>query len=69
MGKTMFVSASEMAEILEISRAHSYKIIKKLNNELEEKGFMTLTGKVNRKFFEEKFYGLAMPTDNNGMCA
>ncbi len=59
MGKTMFVSASEMAEILGISRAHSYKIIKKLNTELEEKGFMTLTGKVNRKFFEEKFYGIS----------
>ncbi|WP_317855976.1 helix-turn-helix domain-containing protein [Chakrabartyella piscis] len=58
MEKKMFVSASEMAESLEISRAHAYKIIKKLNSELEQKGFMTLTGKVSRIYFEEKFYGI-----------
>ncbi len=68
MQKKMFVSASEMAECLEISRAHAYKIIKKLNIELEEKGFMTLTGKVSRIYFEEKFYGI-VPTENEKVSA
>lgn len=65
----MFVSASEMAEKLEISRAHAYKIIKKLNNELEEKGFMTLTGKVSRIYFEEKFYGVETSKTDEKMCS
>lgn len=59
MENKMFVSASEMAESLGISRAHAYKIIKRLNLELEAKGYMTLTGKVSRIYFEEKFYGIS----------
>ena len=59
MEKTLFISARELAEILEISRAQSYKIIKKLNKQLEIEGFMTLTGKVSRRYFEEKFYGVS----------
>ncbi len=58
MDNTLFVSASEMAEYLEISRAQAYKIIRKLNEQLEKEGYMTLTGKVSRRYFEEKFYGL-----------
>ncbi len=58
MDNTLFVSASEMAEHLEISRAQAYKIIRKLNEQLEKEGYMTLTGKVSRRYFEEKFYGL-----------
>lgn len=59
MNKKMFISAAEMAEYLEISTSHSYKIIQKLNVELEQKGYMTLTGKVSRVYFEEKFYGIS----------
>lgn len=58
MDKTLFITASELAESLDISRAHAYKIIKKLNEQLEKEGYMTLTGKVSRRYFEEKFYGM-----------
>lgn len=57
MREKLFISASELAEMLEISRSHAYKIIKKLNEQLEEKGFMTLNGKVSRKYVQKKFYG------------
>ncbi len=30
-----------------------------LNKELEEKGFITIAGRVSRKYYEEKFYGMA----------
>lgn len=36
----------------------SYKIIKELNEELEKMGYKTLAGRVSRKFFNEKFYGI-----------
>ncbi len=58
MEKKLFISASELATQLEISQAHAYKIIKKMNEQLQAEGYMTLTGKVSRKYFEERFYGV-----------
>lgn len=58
MKNTLFIGATELAEVLEISRAQSYKIIQKLNEQLENEGYMTLTGKVSRVYFLEKFYGV-----------
>lgn len=58
MKNTLFIGAAELAEVLEISRAQSYKIIQKLNEQLENEGYMTLTGKVSRVYFLEKFYGV-----------
>ena len=48
----IFITAAEMAEIL------AYKIIKQLNEELEAKGFITIPGRISKKYFEEKFYGV-----------
>lgn len=59
MKNTLFIGAAELAEILEISRAQSYKIIQKLNEQLEKEGYMTLAGKVSRVYFLEKFYGIS----------
>ena len=37
---------------------HAYKVIHKLNAELRDKGYLTISGRVNRNFFMEKFcYG------------
>ena len=41
-----------------ISKSHAYKVIHKLNAELRDKGYLTISGRVNRNFFMEKFcYG------------
>ena len=47
-----------MAEVLGISKPYAYKIIKQMNEELDAKGFITIHGKVSKKYFEEKFYGI-----------
>ncbi|MDY4414684.1 MAG: LysR family transcriptional regulator [Ruminococcus sp.] len=52
-----FIKADEVAEMLEISKAHAYKIIRHLNGELEEKGFITISGRVSRQYFLERLYG------------
>lgn len=44
-----FIRAEEVAEVMEISVAYAYKIIRKLNQELSDKGFITVTGRVNRE--------------------
>ena len=46
------------AKELGISKSHAYKVIHKLNAELRDKGYLTISGRVNRNFFMEKFcYG------------
>ena len=56
----MYVTADEAAQILGVSRGYAYKIIRGLNNELKEKGYRVISGKVPKKYFEEKFYGMAV---------
>lgn len=58
MEGTIFIIAAEMAEILGISKPYAYKIIKQMNEDLEANGFITISGKVSKKYFEEKFYGV-----------
>ena len=58
MQKQSFMRADEVAQELGISKSHAYKVIHKLNAELREKGYLTISGRVNRNFFMEKFcYG------------
>lgn len=58
MNKNIFITAQELAEMLGISKPYVYKLIKQMNSELRDKGFITISGKVSRRYFEEKFYGM-----------
>lgn len=55
--KKIFITSDELSEILEISKGHSYRIIRQLNKELEGKGFVTIAGKLPRAYFEKRYYG------------
>ena len=58
MEKTLFVTAQDVSEIMGVSLSVAYKLVASLNKELKEKGFYTISGKVNRRYFEEKcLYG------------
>ena len=52
-----FIRVDEVAQELSISKPYAYKLIKKLNDELKEQGFITIAGRVNRQYFQERFYG------------
>lgn len=54
----IYYSASEVAEMLDISKASAYNLIKKLNTELEKAGYIVIQGKISRAYFAEKWYGL-----------
>ena len=56
MQKQSFMRADEVAQELGISKSHAYKVIHRLNEELQEKGYLTISGRVNREFFMEKYY-------------
>lgn len=53
-----FITAKEVAEIMGISTTKAYQIIRQLNTDLEARGYITVSGKVSRAFFEEKCYGV-----------
>ena len=55
--RKMYITAEEAAEILGVSTGYAYKIIRQLNEELKAKGFITIAGRVNRQYFNERLYG------------
>lgn len=45
-----FLSASDVANILDVSRSTAYRIIRRLNRDLEQ------AGKISSKYFHENVY-------------
>ena len=56
MQNQSFMRAGEVAQELGISKSHAYKVIHELIEELQEKGYLTISGRVNREFLREKYY-------------
>ena len=53
-----FIRADDVAQELNVSKPYDYKLIRKLNEELKAKGFITIAGRVNRQYFYERLYGV-----------
>lgn len=51
-----FLTATDVAEILDVSRSTAYRIIKRLNAELNKEGKITVAGKISAKYFYENTY-------------
>lgn len=61
MIKTNYMmTAEEVAGELGISKGHAYKIVRTLNQKLQERGFIVVAGKVPRAFWKTKFYSYAV---------
>jgi Mn-dependent DtxR family transcriptional regulator len=58
MEKKGFLNANDVATIMDISVPMAYKIIRRLNNELIDQGFITIAGRISRAYFESKVYGI-----------
>jgi transposase len=50
------MTVQEVAKELNVSPSYGYKLIRKLNEELEKKGMITIPGRVNRQYFNERLY-------------
>ena len=55
--KNRFICAEEVAQELSVSKPYAYKLTRQLNEELKEKGFIPISGRVNRQYFYERLYG------------
>ena len=61
----MFMNVKEVMEVLEVSESYAYKLMKRLNRELQAMGCQTIAGKVARKYFYEQFYGTRSNDERN----
>ncbi len=61
MENKRFLTAQDVMEMLGVSLSYSYKLIRRLNAELEADGFVTIKGRVTQ-YFMKRIYGLS--TDN-----
>ncbi|MBQ9504644.1 MAG: LysR family transcriptional regulator [Oscillospiraceae bacterium] len=52
-----FMRVEEVAAELGVSVSYAYKVIRRLNDELKEKGFVTIAGRINRQYFNERVFG------------
>ena len=55
MKKKYFYNKDDIMKILEAPEKRAKKIIKELNKELEEKGFLYYDKVVNAKYFNERY--------------
>ena len=65
MKKGIFIHAKEVATELGISEAHAYKLVRGLNSELKRNGFIVISGRVSRAYFNEKVYGCGKGGNKN----
>lgn len=62
MENTKFLRAKDVAEIMEVSTASAYNIIRKLNQQLSDQGYLTVAGRINKSYFLHKLEpGLSGP--------
>ena len=58
MNEHSFMRVDDVARELGASKSYAYKLIQRLNAELREKGYLTISGRVSRRYFTEKLcYG------------
>lgn len=62
MNHNYMMTADDVANELGISKGHAYKMIRQLNEELQNSGFIVISGKIPRAFWEKKFYGYQAAT-------
>ena len=51
MENKRFLIAQDVMEMLGVSLSYSYKLIRRLNAELEGDGFVTIKGRVSTQYF------------------
>lgn len=51
-----YYTVCDIMQILGISRSKAYKLLREWNQELETMGYITISGKISKRFVDEKIY-------------
>ena len=54
----LYLNVHDVMALLDVSQSKAYQIIKELNNEMATKGYLTVNGKVNRRYLMERCYSV-----------
>ena len=54
----IYYTAKDISQMLDVSVSKGYELIKKMNQELEQEGYLVLSGKVPVAYFNQRWYGL-----------
>lgn len=65
-GKGSIIGVEEVCERLKVSRSYAYCVIRRLNNDLKEQGILTIPGKVNSAYLEERYFATETPGAKKG---
>lgn len=61
----MFMRVDEVAEELGVSISYAYRLMRELNAELKKTGCITISGRIDRRFFHERIYGARNETERS----
>lgn len=61
--RKIYITAGEVSELLGVSKGYAYKLIRKLNKELEDSGYIVISGKVPKRYFEKRWFGYSEKED------
>ena len=54
MTSNTFMRVEDVAQELGVSKSYAYKVVRKLNAELKDMGYLTVAGRISKKYFLEK---------------
>ena len=54
---SQFYTANDVSRMLGISKSHSYYLIRQMSEKLKAEGYITISGKISKKYFDERIYG------------
>lgn len=54
--KGSMLGVDEVCERLKVSRSYAYRVIRRLNSDLKDRGILTIPGKVNSAYLEERYF-------------
>lgn len=57
MSEKIYYSAEDIAGMLGVSTGKAYKILREMNKDLADRGFLTIAGKIPVEYFKERWYG------------
>ena len=57
MNEKLYYTAMEVAKMVGVGRTTAYNLIRKMNKELSENGYLVVDGKIPRDYFDEKYFG------------
>lgn len=64
--KKQVYGAKELQELLGVSESKAYQYIRQMNTELQEKGFLTVRGRVPAAYVEKRFFGVSAEREERG---